>query len=125
MKPRGLMTEFLAKEGGAAIQSPNLTPAEREQVTREFSIQLVLDRLDREPELRRRVRHHLRNLPPERHPGKPATLSPRVIYHLVNALVKGGTLQTRAFELISFDGLKPVSVKRYYYRAKRDITKKK
>lgn len=124
MRSRGLMTDFLAQQGEEAIQSTNLTPAEREQVAREFSIQLVLDRLDREPELRRRVRKHLRNLPAEKHPGETAVLSHRVIYELVNAIAASGRTKRSAFQLLSRDGLTPESVERNYYRAKRDFTVK-
>jgi hypothetical protein len=124
MKSRGLMAEFLARQGEEAIQSPNLTPAEREQVAKEFSIQLVLDRLEREPELRRRVRKHLRNLPSEKHPGETAVLSHRIIYELVNAIAASGRTKKGAFQLLSRDGLSPESIERNYYRAKSDITKK-
>ncbi len=121
MKNRDLLESELIQLDETII----ITEEERELIIREHSIQIILERLNWDKELRRRVRAHLKKLPPENHPGEEPVLSDAVIYHLVNAINSSGMTMKKAHELIARPGLSAESIKTKYYRGKAKFKAKK
>lgn len=121
MKNRGLLESALIELDKTNI----ISEEERDLITREHSIQIILERLNWDKELRRRIRAHLKKLPPETHPGEEPVLSDTVIYHLVNAMHTSGITMKQAHELIARPGLNADSIKTKYYRGKAKFKIKK
>jgi len=117
---RGLLDDATLE----GIEIPSLTEEDRSLAAQEYGISVILDRITRDKELRKRVRKLLPSLPPDR-PGPEPVIGDRALYMLVEAMRLKGYSLTKSFKLLSREGLSEESVKTKYKRGKKEAERKK
>lgn len=117
---RGLLDDATLE----GIDIPSLTEEERLLAAREYGISVILDRITKDKELRKRVRKLLPNLPPDR-PGPDPVIGDLALYMLIESMRLKGYSLTKSFKLLSREGLSEESVKTKYKRGKKEADTKK
>ena len=102
------------------IETGDLTEEERSLVINERRISVILDQLSEDQELRRRVRARLDELPPDK-PGPEPVLPDKVVFVLVEAMIRQGYKKSECYKQLSRDGLSRDSVETKYKRGKKKV----
>ncbi len=89
---------------------------------REYGIEIILNRIRSDLDLRKRVRKLLAELPADS-PGKTSSIPEKFIIKAVELLVASGVSYEEAYRRLSQEGVTAEAIRRRYFRSKKGAEK--